>query len=468
MSTVPQNLTGGQVQLLPHQKAFVEAVLAPDGAHVLALNAPPGSGKTVTLAAAVEQLLSMMPKARVLILAPAALAEHFAARLQYVGAPAVLVDRYKFREFRNAVAHERVWPEGLIAVMSRDFAKQPDVLNSLTMGQWDLLVIDGIERFGEVGRYALPRIAMVSRKVVVAATAPLEAGRLFPGDEVSVVEWKPEGFVNATGQPLVRRSPLLKECRYILSLAEVSVAVHVEEICTTIEGAGLAEGSSIARRLRRQLSSSPAALEAGLQALTTSSDGPLWRGARSPEEADVVAANDSVLPSGSPVAGELTSMASVVLQELDSPGEDTKATELLRLIQELAGDDPASVRICVLTNHTPTLFYLGAVLEDTGLPIRLVHAASSFEERQRILEECDSVSGLLLAHSIAMKGYDAPEMTDLVLYEIPEAAEAAYVHVVRFNGLGRKRRLNVHVLIPENSPHPARMDGLRALLDGAA
>jgi tetratricopeptide (TPR) repeat protein len=161
----------------------------------------------------------------------------------------------------------------------------------------------------------------------------------------------------------------------------------------------------------------------------------------------------------------MQAMLSLALQELDALGEDSKASRLVKLVQELITKEPPSARICILTKYTDTLFYLGAVLDDTGLPIRLVHTASSVEERQRILEEPASASGVLLAEAPALKGYEAPDMTDLVLYELPNKETEASVLIGRFNGLGREAQLRVHVLIPESSPSAptVQSDLLKAL-----
>jgi tetratricopeptide (TPR) repeat protein len=467
MSTVKRTVSDRQLQLLPHQEAFVEALMAPDANDVLVLAAPAGSGKTVALVAAIERLIAVNPTSRVLVLAPAALAQQFAVRVQHVAAPVLVVDRYRFRELRNAVAHDRIWPDGMVAVMSRDFAKQPDVLSSLAVGQWDLLIIDGAERLGETGRFALSQIAAASRKIVVAATMPMDADAIvFLGDrDRTVIEWRPEEFVTVTGQPLVRRRPVLHESLYSLSAREVKLGADVEKICVAIGSTGAPGGNGIANALRRKLLSSPAALEAGLRSLTVGPESQLMVDTPAAEKMDVVAAPQSVLPMDSSAAVHIEAMLSQALQELDALGEDSKASRVIKLVQELTAGKPSSGRICILTRNTATLFYLGAVLEDTEQPIRLVHTASTVEERQRILEESASVSGVLLAQASALKGYETPEMTDLVLYELPDEATEASVLIGRFNGLGRDAPLRVHVLIAENlsSSHTVQSDLLNAL-----
>src|SRR6185369_16662474 len=104
------------------------------------LRADVGVGKTTAVAGLVGRLLRERPRARALLLCPAALRVHWLEVLHNEGAPALLVDRYMFREMLESGGGGEVWPRGVAAVLSDDFAKQPDIRDSLVSARWDLVI----------------------------------------------------------------------------------------------------------------------------------------------------------------------------------------------------------------------------------------------------------------------------------------------------------------------------------------
>jgi len=202
MSASSQSIPGQPLRLLPHQTAFVEEVFRPGGKKVLALRAMAGSGKSVAVAAVIQRQFGEQPQSRVLLLSPAALTRQFVATLEQTKVPVLLVDRYRYRELRNDVAHGQIWAQGLVAVLSLDFARQPDVLTSLAMTHWDLVVIDGFEGLGDVRREAVTTIGAVARKVIVMTTTPRAPLDVFPTNDTSIIEWRRGDLLDESGRAL--------------------------------------------------------------------------------------------------------------------------------------------------------------------------------------------------------------------------------------------------------------------------
>jgi superfamily II DNA or RNA helicase len=135
-------LKNSSMRLLPHQIALVEAVFNPASKRVILLRGDVGLGKSATLVAVASRVLRERPTARVLLLAPAALQVQFVEMLRDAGAPALSVDRYQFREMLDSAPGKELWPAGVVAVLSREFARQADIRDALATVRWDLSIVD--------------------------------------------------------------------------------------------------------------------------------------------------------------------------------------------------------------------------------------------------------------------------------------------------------------------------------------
>src|SRR5262245_40669937 len=100
--------------------------------------APPGTGKTYALAAAVGELLRRAPQSRVLALAPAELTVQVTAMLAErlgVSTPVTRLVRSSYLALREEVG-EGEWQPG-VYVMALDLAKRHDVAKALDASAWD-------------------------------------------------------------------------------------------------------------------------------------------------------------------------------------------------------------------------------------------------------------------------------------------------------------------------------------------
>lgn len=132
------NLTEDQLHL-------VEAVTSREYFRTVVV-APPGTGKTYAVSAAIVELLAGVPDARVLLLAPSALCAYHVAmladRLQS-GTPVVEVTGKVINN--DLSAHSLDSGGGLrpgVYVVSTGIAKREDVRAKIAASEWDLVVVD--------------------------------------------------------------------------------------------------------------------------------------------------------------------------------------------------------------------------------------------------------------------------------------------------------------------------------------
>ena len=451
MSSQPK---GRPIKLLPHQAAFVDVFFSPSSKRVIELRGEPGLGKHTTLVALSCRLLQERPTARTLFLVHAALRLQFVEMLRNAGCPALLVDRYRFREMLDSATEGELWPPGIVAVLSREFAKQPDIQESLAAAHWDLLIADEAHSFGGVrAGETIRRIGASAERVILATLPDLELPDAFRAEDASVVEWRGDQVVDQDGRPLdAAPRPILHEMCFDLFPFELDLSTTVSDLSRILE-VGVPQRFT-ATTLFRALRSSPAALEGMLRRLVARSE------ARGSMDASSETAEEEMLedaPAGQmdrPTAETVVELAGRALQEIEAMGGDSKLEVFSRLMSRLNGAKMPSRRICVLTDYVGTLYYLAAEIEGRDVACQLLHGGMKAEERARSLTPFSSAGGILVATRGALtEGLTLREVTDLVLYDVPGSKIALQEVLGRFDRLGRLTPLNVHVLVPSNDPN---------------
>src|SRR5580704_1954265 len=191
VTSADQSSNRPTLELLPHQRDFVDTVFSPKSSRIVHLRSAAGLGKGTALVAATKRQLDEQPHSHVLFIVPAPLRSQFAERLREVAVPATVIDRYVFREMLDAQSGGELWPLGVVAILSSEFAKQDDVLESLLQVDWDLLVVDESHRI----RVALlRRIAARCKKAIFVSTLGSEDSESISG-ESTIVEWRPQQIV---------------------------------------------------------------------------------------------------------------------------------------------------------------------------------------------------------------------------------------------------------------------------------
>jgi superfamily II DNA or RNA helicase len=460
MSPTESERTDSRMKLLPHQTALADTVLNAESKRIILLRGDVGLGKGTALVALARRLLQERPGARALFLVPAAARWQFVERLRAEGTQTLLVDRYQFREMLDSTMGGEFWPRGVAIVLSQDFAKQSDILESLTGTRWDLVIADEAHGFTGARAQALQRVGASAERVVLAtATLPdFQPSGAFPTEDATVVEWRRDRVVDHDGKLLdTAPRPVLHEVPFSLTPPELSLRETVRHLCRVLEGSTAPQTLNTKSAWRR-LESSPPAVESILRRIAE----PLLANATlSPEFADEEPAEDQPnFQSHASDVEEAARLAIEALKHIEEISVDSKLNALRKLLSALTETEMGLRRICVLTDYVATLFYLAADIEDCGMGWLLMRGAMSVEDRHRSLTSFRNAEGILLATQAVTEGLSLGEVTDLVLYDIPSNPAALQNLLARFHRFGIRNQLSVHVLVAADSV-------LRAILDKA-
>ena len=461
-----ENKANNSLRLLPHQNSLLETFFNPTSKRVILLKGDVGLGKATALATLASRLLREVPNARVLFLVPAALRLHFVEMLGKAQTSVLLVDRYRFREMLDSTSGEDLWPKGMAAVLSLDFAKQADIRDSLAETHWDLVIADEAHSIRGFRAEAFRKVEASADRVILATATIFEGETFdaFPAEDVTVVEWRRDQVIDQDGKPLgLVPRPILHEVPFSLNLAELGLRSTVIDLCKILAGfRGMQDFSVIT--LLRNLESSPAALESALR-----------RRLVAQEEADYLLEGleeempeDKIVePLNRTNVEKVSEIATRILQDIEEIGEDSKLDAFGRLLNELETKMPLG-RICVLTQYLGTLYYLAAEIEGRGMAFQLLHGGMSPEDRHKSLRLfLDSEVILVATIAVMTEGLALPEVTDLILYDVPGSKIMLQQVLGRFDRFGRRSQLTVHVLTPSNISNgfiAAHSDLLRDLL----
>jgi superfamily II DNA or RNA helicase len=439
---------------------FIKTVLDPSGTRIVVLRADVGFGKTHALLALVSQLMQEQPTAQVLLLNPASLRSQSLERLRGLGTPTLLVDRYKFRELLDANAGNGVWPRGVALVLSDDFARKPDVMESLAEVQWDLVVADEAHRFTGARANLLNRVGATAKRVVLASATGMSLPDGLVAEGATVVEWRREERVDDKGKPLdTAQRPTLHEVSFTLSAAERHLSETVRALGELLD-VGTPQSKFIAKILLRNRDSSPAALESILRRLRNSAAHA--REIDLIEEGDFDDVEEQERTLGDPAtAGKILPIATEALQELEAMATDSKVAAFRGLMIDLALEKRAPGRmICVTTDFLATLYYLAAEVEEQGLAYSLINSRMPYEDRLKSLATFENTGSILLATTGALRGIDLPNVTDLVPYDLPDSDRLLYVLLTRSD-----RIRSIHALVQSDGADNGLLEPLRRLCE---
>jgi ERCC4-related helicase len=457
---------GDSGNLLPHQSTLIETVLSPTGRPLVLLRAPVGLGKTAALVALTRRLMREKPTARTLVLCPAAVSTEWVARFRDGGTPALLIDRYKFRELLDARSRNEVWPRGYPVVLRDDFAKQADIKESLAAAEWALVIADEAHRFTGSRADLLRRVGAVAERVVFVTGIPSGAAEAFafPLEDATVVEWRRDQLADASGKPLEAARRLVpNEITFALTPSERLLSETVHQLSRALD-LGTPQTEVFAASLLRSLRSSPAAVESTLQRLTArleQQDGI----ALLPEEAIDDGDQPPTAELPDPIAAETTkAIVERALEELDALSTDSKLAAFNSLLKNMASVEIQGGRIAVTTDFLSTAFYLTAEVEGHGLNSLLLHGEMAHEDRQKSVARFVSSGKILIATTaVAAAGVSLPDVTDLVLYDFPSSNLVLAQIISQFDRVGRENKLNIHVLVQSDSAERTALDLPRRL-----
>lgn len=448
------DVSPGSPTMMPYQRAFVDTIFESGARRIHVLHAEVGSGKGTALIECVVALHADKRSGRVLIVALSSLSEQYAERLRMRKVPVLPVDRYRFREMTDNGASTSVWPEGTTSIVSIDFAKQADVRASLESLEWDLVIVDVSPMVPLGARWeVMLAVAKKAGKVVIATGLGTPAQVFvdaFDQEEIATTYWRRTELRDQSGRNIAGPPPVMREVTYNLSPVEMDFVSRVEAFCGEIDKYYPKASFSLSGSLRRQLESSPAAIESGLRRFSSKA----FMASTGSEDGEIIDNHESDEPIRETVdhiaIAELSDTAMDLVTTLEGLAGDSKLAAFSRLCGDLSAKSAASIKIVILTKYLSTLFYLSVALEDLGISAFVLHGGMDFDDRQSSLLQYQTHGGVLLATHAITRGTLLPNFSDLVLYEIPESSATCQQVAGMANMIGRYISLNVWVLASSN------------------
>ena len=162
------------IDILPYQLEPALALLT--GTRRVLLADEVGLGKTIQAGVAIAEIHRRTPRARTLVLAPAALRDQWVDELgRRFHIECLAADRHRLDEqARHGLHGDNPWRRPGVWIASFDFLKQRHVLDGLPADPWDLLVIDEVHAAaGDSDRHdACGELAHRARKVMLISATP--------------------------------------------------------------------------------------------------------------------------------------------------------------------------------------------------------------------------------------------------------------------------------------------------------
>ncbi len=349
--------------------------------------------------------------------------------------------------------------------MSNDFAKLPEIRESLAGAEWDLVVADEAHRFTGARAELLRRLAEKAERIGLAAAPGMPLPDAFPIEDATVVDWRRDELADHDGKPLdAAPRPAFHEVRFTLTPAEQDLSEVIRALCEALD-AGIPQSGLVARILRRSLHSSPAALENALRRLVERlQDQDKFRlilEEDADDGADEARSPELIDPNAAEKARPIAVRA---LQELETMRTDSKLSAFGRLLADLADVETPHKQICALTDFLGTLYYLAAEIEGQGLTCSLLHGGMRYVAREESLRAFTSTGGILVAtRAVMTESLSLPDVTDLVLYDLPDSDRLLGQVLGRVDRFGRTVQLHIHALVQSDDADSAPSDSLRYL-----
>lgn len=404
------------IGLLPHQAEFIIEFLKPESPPYHWLIAPPGTGKSVTVATLASRILAKKPTARILILTGKLVArEQFAQALQEIAhfSDVIRVDQQIFRELELRVdVGETPWAGPVIALMTLQKAIHPNIVKSLTTTEWDLVVVDRpytLSDKQEAVVKELIHIGIVKRLLLIAAflersgTTPLIPNLMTTTWSRDVVDWE--------GNPLFA-SRVRMVVDYDRSPFEIEFLDKMDQVLRQLEPPDTEMALLKTTLLLRMASSSLYAIEQSLRRrrnrLVHSTHLQMIEAdAEEIGEIEDEFFDEPLENKSQRTRTELTeelSKLSTLLDHLDNISADTKLQALLDILKQRTISVDV-YRICIFSEFASTVSYLYSSLQEELEDI-YQFTTTPHDERDHTIRSFRETGGILVASSAAITGLD--------------------------------------------------------------
>jgi superfamily II DNA or RNA helicase len=410
-----------------YQSAFFHRFVAELGAgSVHLLVAPPGTGKSFTIAATISELVGAGRLRRTLVLSPAALVAQWADSFRERGRDLSVLDGRAFRLLRERTGHAvRDWPEGVYA-MSIDLAKRPDVQDLLVGVPWNLVAIDEAHSLVGERRRLIERMASrpLPPAILLSTATPIVLAESFASG-ARLIDW-----TEAVKSYFANENAALQVAREVRTYRRSGEEIAVAEIVLTAV---------------RQIEQQKAMIL--LQRAASS--------VRSVEDTLV-----RWLESGEATPDRLT--LEPILIAVEQLRRDSKLDCLVNLARELLGK--RRKHIVVFAEYVSTMEYVAAAVEGLGADVYQLFGNLPDEQRYELFTTFANQGGILVTTS-ASQAFSLSFVQAAVHYDLPFSATAFVEREASYQRYGRLVSCTVYFLRDEAEALPAEELVLRTLLN---
>jgi superfamily II DNA or RNA helicase len=422
------------------QATFVASFMNADPPAFQLLAAPPGTGKMFAAVAAVRELAARGAK-RILVLAPAYLCEAWRTKIGDAQShlPVSSVSRQTYREMEAAVPiGQSPWAASGVFVISQDFAKQPDIVASLSKTVWDLVAVDEAHRFAARQRSTLLEqlvSAGVIRRLLLLTATPLPAldHWLRPSQAQpsplstppAVTSWY-GALQNWDGSVVERQRVDWEVVRYTRGTDEIRFLAKLLEVAQALAVASSGNQFLSQLLIQRAASSTYAAelslgrLRHTLRSRVTNITAPIEPDSDADADSEDFETEGKSSVSNMSDASSALKLVDQCLQALESVESDEKLSALKALVRSITEANPGqSLRMCIFSMYVDTVDYLHSALEYAGTHAFKITGRDSFAGRAAIVEGFQRAGGLLVGTDGGSEGIELRDVTHVIHYDVP-------------------------------------------------
>jgi superfamily II DNA or RNA helicase len=466
------SLSGSRIRIEPYQvDAAHEVLTAYEPRYLIADEV--GLGKTIEAGIIIEELLARGRAERILIVTPASLRDQWQAEMrEKFGREYVAYDRELVDSLRRTNRTQNVWMAEDQIVVSIDFAKQEDMLESLRRLDvpWDVVVFDeahhltareGSDGINRAERYRVGEAVAGSTDALLLLTGTPHKGKpdqfyhllrlldpyRFRGpddvrpeklEDLMIRRTKSDdSMIDADGTPMfppreiqtlgVNLMP--EERRLYDDITEYISAVYTASAESDRHAAGFTMVI-----YQKRLVSSIRAIQQSLQNRLDDLD-------------TKVSVDAAVTDNLNCVDGTVETESDVLEQLIDAAGEiglDSKGRRLQEFLGGIFDEDPEE-KVLVFTEYTDTLEYLrDTVLTD--LTIAEIHGGMDQETRRTEMKRFEDDCQVMLATDAAREGLNLQFAHIMVNYDLPWNPIRIDQRMGRLHRYGQEEKVRIYNL----------------------
>jgi superfamily II DNA or RNA helicase len=490
-----------QVDPLPHQIEAVYHYILRNPRIRFLLADDPGAGKTIMTGLLLKELKYRGLVRRTLIVVPGHLKDQWLREMkERFGETFTVVDRSVI----NATWGRNVWQEQPQVITSMDFAKQDDVMATLSEVHWDLVVVDEAHkmaayRYGEkttrTERYRLGELLSRTSNFLLFLTATPHRGdpenfRLFldllqPGffansdllnesvknaDNPLFLRRLKEDLRDFDGQPLFPPRRVVTKT-YRLSDDEKQLYNAVTEYVEKSYNKALAaEKRNVAFALlilQRRLASSLRAVRRSLERRKERLEELLklgkWlaeRGTVDEEELEDAPEAErlkreeelverlTAAETREELQTEINTLAELIrlAREAERHEVETKLTELRRVMEDEQLQQTRE-KLLIFTESRETLEYLAEKLKDWGYSVITLHGGMNLDARIRAEHEFRERAQVMVSTEAGGEGINLQFCSLMVNYDIPWNPNRLEQRMGRIHRYGQQKEVHIYNLV---------------------